>query len=347
MSNRKKVTQSMLAEALNVTVQTVSKALSGKPGMSEQTRSRIFKAAEEMGYYTKEQIRSLILDRIEPYPHETKRFVIVQMNSSNYNRLLLQGLRKRLNMLGHQIERIIVPKLNHEKAIKEWIEEKSLSYTDGIFLTPTLPKAWETCLLEVPVPHVLIGYPAPGLQADSIIWDVSEAVWQAVMHLQQLGHSKIMYVGEIGRQQGYLLRWQSFTQALKEKVGVGVDAEVHFTKRSSYDPGWGQELEQMLTAIRPSAVLCGIDEDVSKVYDLCLSLGWRVPEDISIVGMLNEEREDLPPFSRPELPIVETGCRAADRMLWRLANPVRPFEHIRIQGRFVPGKTTAPVSKTP
>jgi LacI family transcriptional regulator len=43
----------------------------------------------------------------------------------------------------------------------------------------------------------------------------------------------------------------------------------------------------------------------------------------------------------PLLAIRETGYRAADRMLWRIANPSLPYEHIRIQGELKIGSTTA------
>ncbi|MEF3312052.1 helix-turn-helix domain-containing protein [Paenibacillus sp. GYB004] len=42
-----------------LTVQTVSKALKGKPGMSESTRQLVVRTAEKLGYLTKEQIRGL------------------------------------------------------------------------------------------------------------------------------------------------------------------------------------------------------------------------------------------------------------------------------------------------
>jgi LacI family transcriptional regulator len=56
---------------------------------------------------------------------------------------------------------------------------------------------------------------------------------------------------------------------------------------------------------------------------------------------VNEQPRNLPPIARPQLPILETGFRAADRMLWRIANPTRPFEHIRLQCDWIAGCTAA------
>ncbi|MNI69352.1 hypothetical protein D3C73_1250940 [compost metagenome] len=50
-----------------------------------------------------------------------------------------------------------------------------------------------------------------------------------------------------------------------------------------------------------------------------------------MIGFLNEAPAKPTPYAVPFLPIEMTGYRAADRMLWRMANPNLPYEHIRIQ----------------
>lgn len=72
MPIRKQVTLKTIAQQLGVTIQTVNKALKGKPGMSEATRQLIVETAEKLGYFTKEQIRSLRAERIISYPIERK-----------------------------------------------------------------------------------------------------------------------------------------------------------------------------------------------------------------------------------------------------------------------------------
>jgi LacI family transcriptional regulator len=37
--------------------------------------------------------------------------------------------------------------------------------------------------------------------------------------------------------------------------------------------------------------------------------------------------------------IRESGIRAAERMLWRMANPHLPYEHTLLQGGFYEGST--------
>ncbi|MGG1518838.1 LacI family DNA-binding transcriptional regulator [Paenibacillus oryzisoli] len=342
MPVRKSVTLRTIARELGITVQTVSKALKGKPGMSEATRQLIVLTAEKLGYYTMDQIRSLRLDHIAPYPSERMRFLLIQTAESvPYNVRLLQGLQDRFFSFGHRIELLQLPKAIREEAMAGWLEENDVHYADGVFIAPSiLPQTWERPLFELPVPRILLSFPPSGVKIDSVIWDVYEATCQAVAHLRSLGHERIMYVGTTYVQRGFVLRWQAFDYAMRLS-GIATDPALHSTGERQGSERLRSELRERIQAHRPSAILCGVDGEVADVYAACRELGLRVPEDISLVGLLNEQPDTLPLFTRPLLPISETGYRAADRMLWRIANPTLPYEHIRIQGDFFTGETTA------
>ncbi|OPH48180.1 hypothetical protein BC351_38540 [Paenibacillus ferrarius] len=345
MPTRKAVTLKTIAKELGLTVQTVSKALKGKHGMSESTRQLIVHTAEKLGYYTMDQIRSLRLDHIAPYPNERLRFLLVQTAESvAYNRLLLQGLQNRFFSFGHRIELLMLPQNIREERMAEWLEEHGVIYADGVFIAPSIvPKAWEAALFKLQIPRILLSFPPPGVKIDSVIWDVYEATFQSVAYLRGLGHERILYVGDIQVQRGFILRWQAFCHAMNSE-GIAIDPTEHSIGLRTDLAQWRIGLKAQMERYRPSAIICGIDHEVQTVYELCQELEWRVPEDISLVGFLNEQSDSLPLLTRPHLPISETGYRAADRMLWRIANPTLPFEHIRIQGDFDEGSTTSVAS---
>src|ERR1700712_4366847 len=48
--NAKNVTVRELAQAANVSIGTVSRALKGQPGLSEHTRAQVLRVAHELGY---------------------------------------------------------------------------------------------------------------------------------------------------------------------------------------------------------------------------------------------------------------------------------------------------------
>lgn len=339
MATRKSITLADLSARLNLSVQTISKALRGLPGMSEETRSRIVQAAWQCGYLTPAQARELTSRGIAPYSAYTRRFVLVQSQSAmNYNRLLLRGLTERLARIDHLLNTIVLDEEVPDSSFEQWAEHNHLLSADGLFIAPRQASSkMETKLLQLHVPKVLINYPKPGTRADSVVWDVYEAVCQAVSHLIRHGHRNIMYVGDIRNQRGYMHRWQAF-QEMMSATGLTVAANEHATgEREGAD-----SFAAAFTRSGPSAVLVGIDEDADEVMEALHQLRIRVPEDCSLVALLNEAATPARArISRPRLLIEETAYEAAEKMLWRIANPNAPYGHLRIAGSFWPGQTIA------
>ncbi|MFS0726009.1 LacI family DNA-binding transcriptional regulator [Paenibacillus sp. 1P07SE] len=340
MGTRKAVTLRDLSSELGLSIQTISKALGGRPGMSEETRSRVLRTAFRRGYLTVAQAREMASRGIAPYPTFQLRFVLVQSRqSSNYNIQLAEGLTARLDQLDHRLERYTLDKDLSDRDFSAWLEAGSVAEADGLLIAPRLiTDSMERKLLSLPVPKVLINYPRPLSQVDSVIWDVFEGVCMAVDKLVQLGHKRILYVGDVDSQRGYLRRWQAFQEMMAEH-GLAADAGL------LVPGGWtASELRDQLAACRATAIVAGLDEDVERLLGTLAGLGCRVPEDISVIGLANRAPVAYPELSRPVLPIRETGYKAADKLLWRLANPSEPIEHIRIAGRFYDGQTIAPLA---
>lgn len=335
LGTRKTVTLHDLSEELGLSVQTISKALRGREGMSEETRSRIMRTAFTCGYLTVAQAREMVSRGIAPYPTFQYRFVLIQSRQSmNYNLLLTEGLRERLDQLEHRLENYVLDEDVQGHAFSEWLEQRNLLTADGLFIAPRLlSDTTERKLFELPLPKVLINYPRPLSRIDSVIWDVFEAVCIAVDRLAQLGHTHIMYVGDIHSQRGYTRRWQAFQEMMQE-LKLNYDVNRQLTEE------WDKAmLHAKLLSHQPTAIIAGIDEDIAKLYDSLTSLGYRIPEDISLIGLANGPVAALPNLSRPQLLIRETGYKAADKMLWRVANLSEPHEHIRIAGPFYEGQT--------
>jgi LacI family transcriptional regulator len=342
LPRKKSVTLHDLAGELGVTIQTVSKALRGHPGMSEETRQLIWQTAVEKGYRTKEQLRQLEQDRIAPYPVFQRRFMLVQSEQSlGFHRLLMQGLHERFAEFGHRITPLLLPQSMRPAKFDNWVEEQAVLYADGIFIAPRVTPDWfEERLLQLDAPRILLNFPPPEAKVDSVVWDVYEAMYTCVRTLHRKGHRNIMYVGDIRSQRGFILRWQAFAEAMKE-IGKDIREEQHvIEERLTGEESRLSLFEQKYKEFRPTAVICGVDEDVVPVYYRLKSIA-DIPRECSFIGFLNEQSPMLPLVDRPSLLIRETGYRAADRMLWRIANPGQPYEHIRLRAEFHSGNTVS------
>ncbi len=345
MPMKKKVTLRTLADQLGLTVHTVSKALRGLPGMSEQTRREVFELAGRMGYRTKEQERGLAVEQIPAYSSKPRRFAfIVPPGGLPFiHQSLYEGVQARLAEFGHKLEMLFTPRdTGSDTNFDEWADNHGLFFMDGLFLTPMISAETEGRLLSLPLPKILLNYPPPAAQVDSVIWDVSSAVHQSVRYLLACGHRRILYIGDIRMHRGFRIRWQAFQEAMAS-AGMSAEEKRHLTQIGSKDT-YTRMLTDLLVQEQPTAILAGIEHDLAWVYYGCSLLGRKIPHDYSLVGLEHSPNAHIPNLSRPKLPIKEVGVRGVDRMLWRIYNPNLPYEHIRLQDGFHEGGTVLKIT---
>ncbi|WP_409345361.1 LacI family DNA-binding transcriptional regulator [Paenibacillus sp. MBLB4367] len=341
MPYKKNVTLRDLAAKLGLTVHTVSKALRGMPGMSEETRHAVIETARKMGYRTKDQERSLAMEHIPLFSSKQHRFKLIfpiRLGSA-LNHLILSGIQEKLSEYGHVVETIIIPDtIVNRELFDNWTEENNLMYADGIFITPLIETHQESMILSLPIPRIVINFPPPAAQADSVVWDVGTAVHLSVQYLLSMGHRNIMYIGNIQDYRGFRLRWQAFVEAMEE-AGIQVDPENHVTDKVQNKRDWIDSTARKLELYKPTAILCALGYDPAWIYHTCSLLGKRIPEDYSLISFAHNENEFLTELTRPIFLIREAGIRAAEKMLWRLANPHLQYEHIFLQGGLFEGGT--------
>lgn len=342
MRRKKRVTLRDIAVELKLTVHTVSKALRGLPGMSEETRQDVFETARQLGYRTKEQAISQWYERVPRLITSAKRFIMLLPGDTPFNQLLLAGLHDRLDEMGHSVTAMLLPdKIANREQLQSWVDNSGLMYSDGLILAPSIPDWKEEALLSLPIPKVLINFPPMLARVDSVIWDVEHAIHQSVEHFVTRGHTRILYLGDIYQQRGFRLRWIAFQAAMRRWLDADVRAEDHMTDpRSDWD-SWNRQLQEALERTGCTAILCAIEYDLQPAMYHLQSHGKRVPDDYSVICLETLSPAAIPYVARPQLHLRECGKRAAERLLWRIANPDAPCEQIRVSGGFIDGKTVA------
>ncbi|WP_158606443.1 LacI family DNA-binding transcriptional regulator [Paenibacillus ginsengarvi] len=342
MRKKKSITLRELAKQLDLSVHTVSKALRGLPGMSEETRSEVIRKAQEGGYRTKDQERVHAVERIPLYsagkPYRFGLVISDQSAAMELNQLIMSGLQSKLSEYGHTVEILIVPNIVEQgKTFDHWLALHPLEYLDGIFIGPMVGVEQEARLLQYRIPRILINFPGHAAEVDSITWDVGTAIHQSMRYLFAKGHRNIIYVGRREKHRGFIIRWQAFEQACAA-AGLACLPEDHMLDYENQQH-WNEQFIEKLRRLQPTAILCGVKTDLAWIYNACSVLGKRIPEDISLISMMHIEDQHVPELSRPVIRIRESGVRAAERMLWRLANPNHPYEHILLQGVLFEGAT--------
>ncbi|MDG0808478.1 LacI family DNA-binding transcriptional regulator [Cohnella rhizosphaerae] len=341
MAKRNKVTMEQLAAQLGLSRLTVSKALKGQAGMSEETRRTVLELAEKSGYRTKAQTEADAVENTGP-SSPARRFAFVmageQAELSEIHMKLLRGLHDRYQPLRHQVVPLFMPESFEGKdSWTDWQEDSGLAHYDGLFIPPMLKPVQERMLLALGLPRILLNYPRPGTKADSVIWDSYDLVRQAVHRLLSEGRRNILFVGNM-RLEGLRLRWAAFRDEMEE-AGLPAREENHVTTPIHDRDRWQAVVSERIRSIKPDAIVSAIEHELPWIVYLCGREGIRLPEDCVVAGL--DHAEDGPGrdgVALYYLPVLETGRRAAELMLWRIAHPAVPYEHIRIQGRSLPDK---------
>jgi DNA-binding LacI/PurR family transcriptional regulator len=183
---------------------------------------------------------------------------------------------------------------------------------------------------------------------DAVNWvdaDFASGVEQTMDHLISLGHRRIALLAGPMNLVSVRLRLRGYRAALR-KYGLpetgGYVLEGDFTSEA----GHSLALQAMRHPQPPSALICGDDMMAFGAIQALKELGYRVPEDVSIVGFddVNLARFSSPPLTTVRQDTYQKGRIAADTLLtlMRGATITHPIQTV-LDTSLVVRDSTAPV----
>jgi DNA-binding LacI/PurR family transcriptional regulator len=335
-----------LAKEIGVSSTTISAALTGNGRISERTRQRVLKAANERGF--------------SPNPHARR----LSWQGSNDTICLLGmgldtgvGTRKVLQMQRY----LVLRGFNTPIHSLDWIsEEKGL--VDDVRLTREIcllkPRAiicfsnhLSARSLDVLEQHqkeggIVVCYDRDTPQFDNVVFDSQQNTYLAVAHLAELGHRSILFAYPVNfegwkRESRYL----GYRQALR-KYGIRMQPE-WLVPCQRFAEARGVELANAYLAMKekPTAA-CIVNDNAAAAFIGEIQLrGFRVPRDISVVG---HDDEPIAPYTNVPLttvsnPVDEIVHEVLQLLNDRLSNtaPLAPRRRI-VRGKLVVRQSSAP-----
>ncbi len=281
-----KVTLKDVAKAANVSFTTVSRALSGNPEISKETRERILKISEEMGYTTNYIARSMIKKKTEliglivpsidnPFMSELAYYVEVTARRFGYNLILCnsypdlnQELKAMQLMVGHQVDGVLV------------IPQKSASCGNLMKYASMLPTVYLSENLR-------------DQDASYISVDNHQGTMLGVEYLHRLGHRNILYFGCRVGSITHRLRAEGYKQACHD---LGLEPKIVYFESSASSIELGYEMARSELSQRSdfTAVFASTDSNAIGLMQAARESGIRIPEDISLLGFDNIRLASLP-----------------------------------------------------
>lgn len=330
-----------IAEKAGVSVSTVSRTLNNYPDVNEKTREKIFRIAQELNYFPNAVARSLVSKKT----HTIGMFFGNKINSGFDHPFFLDiisAVREILGNAGYDL--LVFTNKNKERATYTTLcKERSV---DGVVLLLTGEGKKRTeQLIELQnsgIPCIAIDIPLEGEKASYVESDNYAGAKEAVNHLISLNHRTIAFIGGDEISKTSYDRLRGYQDALMEHK-IGIDPTLirlgHFSKEKA------AEATKQLMEARPdiTAFFVVSDEMAISVIRTLQSIGYAVPDDVSIVGFDDIKEAE---YCQPSLTTIRQdkfglGSEAAHLLLQLIENPEYRPEPVTLPCELIIRNSTA------
>ncbi|MCR5507621.1 MAG: LacI family DNA-binding transcriptional regulator [Lachnospiraceae bacterium] len=273
---RKSVTMGDIARELGVSTVSVSKALTGREGVSEQVRKTIVDKAVEMGYeYTgskKENARERRNIGIIISEHFITR-------DAYYSRLY----EKTMMMLSDekQIGMLEIIKRDVEKSLEPPVLMAS-GQIEGVIVLGQMSVDYLKMLKGYGLPVLYMDFYDDEVVEDAVISDSVFGSGILTNYLIHRGHKDIAFVGSIKSTSSIMDRYIGYYRAMLS-AGLAVKDEWRIEDRDEE----GEFIELKLPDVMPTAFVCNSDAVAFNLVKRLQSEGYSIPDDISVVAFDN------------------------------------------------------------
>lgn len=290
-----------IAAKLGISKGTVSKAMNNSADISETLRKKILETAVEIGY-EKNRIRK----------DSPQRLCIAVQNMDYKNPIsfgyeIVMGFKKLAIPEGWEVEIAdITPKFQEEHTYDVFMLENE--YKGAFILGLALTDPWIEELKTSRTPAVLYdNYIQENPNVSYIGVNNEEGFDMAVSFLQELGHTRIGYLGGALESFITISRYRSYLRAMEHHR---LPVEAGMTGHSYHISECTQKYLPILLEQNVTAILCSHDDLANAVMTHCAELGYRIPQDISVIGF-----DDAPisAYTNPPLTTIRQNRDALGR----------------------------------
>ena len=302
-----------IARQVGVSMSTVSAVLNDKRStvpISDKTRKRILKVADELNYYPNIFARSL----------RTRMTGIVAIIVTDirdpYFDSIIDGAEQILEENGYYF--ILITARNSPSKEKLYLNKLHRSRVDGLLIMSAVIRFTNNMLRELSaskVPTVLVARKAPNQDINSVELDNFKGGFLATEHLISLGHSEIIHMTTSYKRIDAQARLNGYRKAMKKH---GLEGKCRIV-RSGDTPESGYETmaHVIRRGKRPTAIFAFNDQSAFGVIKASKNSGLRVPQDIAVVGFddIPHSAHFCPSLTTIHQPSTEMGKTGAELLL--------------------------------
>lgn len=327
-----KVTIQDIANELQLSRNTVSKAINNTGVLADATREKILRKAAEMGYKQFAYLPLFQEDTAKAAEHSIlpsdKREIAMLttqfLSSSHFSSMMLDRFQSEIEHLHSctTIHRISPIELKEKKLPSSLNIER----TAGIICIEVFDYDYAQMLCDLDVPLLFVDSPVmnmrPPLKADRLYMENRIEIQNAVAHMVQRGKKRISFAGDKNHCQSFFERYMAYKDAV-EYFGLteGLSTCAMPSGQQNYPVSLYETIRRFKTM--PDAFVCANDfvaMDLVKALD---ELGYSVPDDIWVCGFDDSQEAS---YFAPRLTSIHIhgqimGYTAANLLMTRIEEP--------------------------
>ncbi|WP_231464911.1 LacI family DNA-binding transcriptional regulator [Pedobacter sp. Leaf132] len=302
-----------LAQELNISIATVSKALNDSYEISQKTKNRVWSLAKELNYTPNPAASNL-------RSNKTKTIAVIIPNiANNFFSLAIKGIEEIARNYGYHV--LIYQ--THEDAEMEMSFTNSLlnGRVDGILTSVSSNKYNKEFYSDLikKVPLVFFDRVYETIDAYKITTDDYQISFNATQHLIDKGCTKIAYLYGLEKLPAGIARFTGYQDCLKaNSLSFSEDCVITYTEKEEDNI---ENIKQLFKKNKPDALFSSIEEFIIPAYSACRELKLNIPGDIKILSFSNLNSAKLlnPSLTTISQPAFEIGNEAA-KCLFKILN---------------------------
>lgn len=327
----KRVTLKDIANALNISISTVSRSLQKNPRISESVRSMVLKTANELNYFDGKYPESLVQKRINVIG------VIVPKLTYHLYAMAISGIEK---VAEENNVRIIICQSDESYLREKNLTEELIKIgVSGLIVSIAGETKSFSHFLDLKtrnIPLVFFNRQCDEVETDKVVIDNFKAAYDATEHLISIGCKRIAYIGGPSILQISNRRMLGFVGALKD-ANVSVDenqiAYCNFTKESNLSAA----RKLLYSPNPPDGILAFSDQVAIAAMLAAKERGLKIPEDLAIIGFNNDPVNELlePSLTSINQPAFQMGYEAAKLIFERISDENKNITHKILKSELV------------